>query len=110
VGHETGRRAFLLGYVHYFIFASIAAVGVGISILVNHYTHESHASLLTASLTLSIPVAVYLICPPLPAATDHPAMRIASWVAALFAVMLGFKSGAALSIALLLAVLTALLL
>jgi low temperature requirement protein LtrA len=61
-GHGTSRSAFLWGYSHYFIFAAAAAVGVSISVTIDHATHQSHVSALTANLALAVPIALFLAC------------------------------------------------
>jgi low temperature requirement protein LtrA len=54
------ERAFLWGYGHYFVFASLAAVGAGIEVASEAITHEIAAPPLLVAYSLSIPVAVYL--------------------------------------------------
>ena len=53
--------AFLWGYGHYFIFASAAAVGAGIAVLVEQATGHSHLPASSAGLALAVPVAIYLL-------------------------------------------------
>jgi low temperature requirement protein LtrA len=57
----SSRRAFTWGYVHYFLFGSIAAVGAGIGVAADYATHQSHISSLMAGMTLAIPLCVYLL-------------------------------------------------
>jgi low temperature requirement protein LtrA len=54
-------RAFVWGYGHLVVFASAAAVGAGISVAVDRSMHESQISALGAGLSLTVPVAIYLI-------------------------------------------------
>ena len=49
------------GYGHYLIFASIAAVGAGINLLVAHDLGEIEVSKVLASLAVAFPVAVFLL-------------------------------------------------
>jgi low temperature requirement protein LtrA len=54
------RVAMLWGYGHYFIFASAAAVGAGLSVAVDHYSHPEHVPAVVAGYALAVPVAFYL--------------------------------------------------
>jgi low temperature requirement protein LtrA len=54
------RVAMLWGYGHYFIFASAAAVGAGLSVAVDHYSHPAHVPAVVAGYALAVPVAFYL--------------------------------------------------
>ncbi len=58
---DTLSGAFAWGYAHYFVFASAAAVGAGIAILVDQITHHSEISRQVANASIAIPVAVYLL-------------------------------------------------
>jgi low temperature requirement protein LtrA len=58
---KTLRGAFLWGYLHYFIFASAAAVGAGVAAAVDVATRHAEASLRTTALAVALPVAVYLM-------------------------------------------------
>src|SRR3546814_17370166 len=55
------RGAFVWNFAHYFIFASAAAVGAGIAVLVDHITHHSEISRALANMAVAAPVAVYLL-------------------------------------------------
>src|SRR3546814_18560742 len=55
------RGAFVCNFAHYFIFASAAAVGAGIAVLVDHITHHSEISRALANMAVAAPVAVYLL-------------------------------------------------
>jgi low temperature requirement protein LtrA len=52
--------AFLWGYGHYVLFASLAAVGAALEVAVEHGAGESHLSDAGAALALAIPVALFL--------------------------------------------------
>jgi low temperature requirement protein LtrA len=54
------ERAFLWGYGHYFVFASLAAVGAGIEVATEAITHEIAAAPLLVAYSLAVPVAIYL--------------------------------------------------
>jgi len=62
---DSLRMAFVWGYGHYAIFAAAAAVGAGLVVSVDHATHhagdEGGVTSLTAGLTVTIPVATYLL-------------------------------------------------
>jgi low temperature requirement protein LtrA len=49
------------GFGHYFVFGGTAAVGAGLAIRIDYYTHHAEVSGLTAALSLTVPVAVILI-------------------------------------------------
>ncbi|MEU4482933.1 low temperature requirement protein A [Micromonospora sp. NPDC023966] len=49
------------GYGHYFVFASIAAVGAGLAVAIDHDLHTGHASGRVAGYAVAVPVAIYLI-------------------------------------------------
>jgi low temperature requirement protein LtrA len=64
-GHEvlsSPPRAFLWGYGHYFVFASAAAVGAGLAVVVDQSTGRSHISATAAGATVAIPAAAFLFC------------------------------------------------
>jgi low temperature requirement protein LtrA len=54
------ERSFLWGYGHYFVFASLAAVGAGIEVATEAITHHIEAGPLLVAYSLAVPVAVYL--------------------------------------------------
>ncbi|WP_174399189.1 low temperature requirement protein A [Mycolicibacterium sphagni] len=61
-GHTmTFGRSFYWGYLHYFIFASAAAFSAGVEITVAERLGESHLPHVAASLTLTVPLAVFLL-------------------------------------------------
>lgn len=55
------RRSFFWGYTHYFIFASAAAFSAGVEVAVAAAVGESHLPHAVAGLTLTIPLAVFLL-------------------------------------------------
>jgi low temperature requirement protein LtrA len=56
------RRAFLWGYGHYFIFASVAAVGAGLAVSVDNEVHTGHLPAIGVGYAIAVPVAVFLVC------------------------------------------------
>jgi low temperature requirement protein LtrA len=58
---RTSPRAFAWGYGHYLVFASVAAVGAGLEVSVDHDLHVAHLSALAAGLATTVPVAVFLV-------------------------------------------------
>lgn len=55
------KRAFIWGYGHYFIFASIAAVGAGLAVNMDHITAETAINNTVASASITIPVGFFLL-------------------------------------------------
>ncbi|MCC6687078.1 MAG: low temperature requirement protein A [Fimbriimonadaceae bacterium] len=55
------KRAIKWGYGHFFVFAAAAAVGAGFAVLRETLSGESHLSLQAAELSVSIPVAMFII-------------------------------------------------
>lgn len=55
------RRALFWGYGHYLIFASVAAVGAGLAVRVDHERHQAHLSGVGSAYAIAVPVAVYLL-------------------------------------------------
>lgn len=106
-GEKSGRQAFFWGYVHYFIFASAAAVGAGIGLLVDYYSHDAHVSGLAASLSLAVPVAIYLICLPFHMEGRVMKQRVLPRVAGALCIAAAWLPWAAVSIATILCALTA---
>jgi low temperature requirement protein LtrA len=49
------------GYGHYFVFASVAAVGAGLAVSIDHDLHTGHVSGRAAGYAVAVPVAVYLL-------------------------------------------------
>ncbi len=57
----TLRRSFFWGYLHYFIFAAAAAFSAGVEVVVAEHLGEGHLPHTAAALTLTIPLAAFLI-------------------------------------------------
>jgi low temperature requirement protein LtrA len=57
----TSRATFAWGYGHLPIFASIAAVGAGLSVTADHAEGHAHVSTVESGLAVAVPVAVYLL-------------------------------------------------
>jgi low temperature requirement protein LtrA len=53
-------RSFVWGYGHFFVFASIAAVGAGLHVIAFVFDDEHHVSTLTAITVIAVPVMMYL--------------------------------------------------
>ncbi|KUN07013.1 hypothetical protein AQI95_11865 [Streptomyces yokosukanensis] len=61
-GHlRASGQAFLWGYGHYLIFASVAAIGAGLEVAVEHAVGKTHISTLSASAAVTLPTALYLL-------------------------------------------------
>ncbi len=58
---STLNSSLIWGYGHYFIFASIAAVGAGLNVAVEYDLREIHVSDALAGFALTVPVALFLI-------------------------------------------------
>lgn len=58
---DAPHRALLWGYGHYAVFASAAAVGVGIQVVADVIEGQSEIGARAAALSIAIPVAVYLV-------------------------------------------------
>lgn len=54
-------RSLRYGYTHYFVFAAAAAFSAGIEVQLDMLTHKSHISDIAAALTVSLPIAVFLL-------------------------------------------------
>jgi low temperature requirement protein LtrA len=55
------RVGFTWAYGHLFIFASIAAVGTGLAVVVDQVTHHTEISMTAAGMAVAIPSALYVI-------------------------------------------------
>lgn len=55
------RGAIFWGYGHYFAFSSVAAVGAGLAVAVDHDLHAGHVSGRVAGYAVAVPVAVFLV-------------------------------------------------
>jgi low temperature requirement protein LtrA len=61
-GLERHRgRSFFWGYVHYAVFAALAALGAGLDVVVHFVGGHSELSSVVATYCVAIPVAVYLV-------------------------------------------------
>lgn len=58
--HHFRDRAFLWGYGHMLIFASIAATGAGLHVAAYYIEHKAHIGEVAAVLTVAIPVFAYV--------------------------------------------------
>jgi low temperature requirement protein LtrA len=57
----SNRVAFVWSYGHYLVFSSIAAVGAGLSVAVDHRVGHTHLPGWAAGLAVTVPVAVFLL-------------------------------------------------
>jgi low temperature requirement protein LtrA len=55
------RKAFIWGYGHLFVFASAAAVGAGLAVVVDYTTHHAEIGPVGAGAAVAIPAALYLL-------------------------------------------------
>jgi low temperature requirement protein LtrA len=53
--------AFVWGYGHYLVFASVAATGAGLAVATDQLSHHSDLTQLEAAFCLTIPVSLYLL-------------------------------------------------
>lgn len=61
-GLRTSMRVSLTwGYGHYLVFASVAAVGAGLAVAVDHDLHVAHLPAVAAGMATTVPVAVFLL-------------------------------------------------
>lgn len=58
---STLPRSFTFSYLHLPIFASVAAVGAGLAVAIDHATHHSEIDDTGAALSVAIPVVVFLL-------------------------------------------------
>jgi low temperature requirement protein LtrA len=72
------RKAIFWGYGHYVVFASVAAVGAGLAVVIDE--HAGHAAIgpAGAGFAVAIPVVVYLLC--LGVLHHRPADRGTRWL------------------------------
>ena len=61
VDEITRRTAFVFGYAHYFVFASVAATGATLAVLVDVLQHDAHLGHRTALALLAVPCPIYLL-------------------------------------------------
>jgi low temperature requirement protein LtrA len=57
----SNRVAFVWGYGHYLIFASAAAVGAGLAVVIDHATGHASISRTVAAFAVAVPVVVFLL-------------------------------------------------
>lgn len=57
----SNRVGFLWGYGHYVVFASAAAVGAGVAVVVDSVLHQAHVSDTGAAAAFTIPVVLYVL-------------------------------------------------
>jgi low temperature requirement protein LtrA len=55
------RSSMIWGYGHYLVFAAVAAIGAGLEVSVDYDLHETHLPSAAAAMTVTVPVAVYLL-------------------------------------------------
>src|SRR5215213_7792777 len=72
------RTAFIWGYGHLLVFASAAAVGAGLAVVVDYTTHHAEIGAVGAGAAVAIPAALYLLS----LWVLHERPRAASWVEA----------------------------
>ncbi|MEU0204865.1 low temperature requirement protein A [Streptomyces canus] len=58
---RSNKQAFLWGYGHYLVFASAAAIGAGLEVVVEQAVGKAHVSTLAASAAVTLPTALYLL-------------------------------------------------
>ncbi|MFF0082463.1 low temperature requirement protein A [Streptomyces canus] len=58
---RSSKQAFLWGYGHYLVFASAAAIGAGLEVVVEQAVGKAHVSTLAASAAVTLPTALYLL-------------------------------------------------
>ncbi|MFC1412499.1 low temperature requirement protein A [Streptacidiphilus sp. N1-12] len=58
---RSNRQAFLWGYGHYLVFLSLAAIGAGLEVAVEHATGAAEASGLLAAAVVTVPTGIYLV-------------------------------------------------
>ena len=79
-------RSYIWGYGHYFIFASLAAIGAALEVAVEAVNHHAEAGPITVGYALAIPVAVFLLllwllhAPIVDRVVIHPAATISAVV------------------------------
>jgi hypothetical protein len=61
LSRREGSLSFIWGYGHYFVFGGAAAVGAGLAVNVDQATRNTALTDVEAALTVTVPVAVYLI-------------------------------------------------
>jgi low temperature requirement protein LtrA len=80
-GLEANRRgAFFWGYAHYVVFAALAALGAGLEVIVNFAGGGSTVTPEAAVMSVSIPVALYLVALVVVHVRILPGILIHVWV------------------------------
>lgn len=59
--HAHRRRGFPWGYLHLFIFGSVAATGAGLHVAALYIGHESHIGAVATVLSVAVPLAVFML-------------------------------------------------
>jgi low temperature requirement protein LtrA len=90
---EEGLRvsrnvAFLWGYAHYAVFASVAALGAGLEVALESTRHASHISPTTAGGAVAVAVSVYLLVTGVVLDRLRPGTVLTARIIAPFAVVL----------------------
>jgi len=103
---STPRRAFVWGYAHYLVFAAAAAVGAGLSVVVDAVTGHTPMGVGAATWAVAIPVAIYVLCLWLLMDRGHgkSLVRAPGPIAALLVLLTPFAPGGVLTLGLLMAV------
>ncbi|MEZ5979017.1 MAG: low temperature requirement protein A [Planctomycetota bacterium] len=57
---HSAKRAFLWGYGHYFVFASVAAIGAGLASSIDLVQGRAQADATVVGASVAVPVAIYL--------------------------------------------------
>ncbi len=85
----SNRVGFVWGYVHFVVFASAAAVGAGVAVMVDSVTHHAHISDTGAAASFTIPVILYVTVVALIEALTHglPRSRVSAFAVALCVVV-----------------------
>jgi len=81
----SNRVGFVWGYVHFVVFASAAAVGAGVAVVVDSVTHHAHISDTGAAASFTIPVVLYVAVVAFIEALTHglPRARVIAFAVAL---------------------------
>ncbi|WP_199424489.1 low temperature requirement protein A [Actinotalea solisilvae] len=58
---RTLRQSFTWSYLHLLIFASVAAVGAGLAVAIEHATHHGEIGDVAAGASVAVPVAIFLL-------------------------------------------------
>jgi low temperature requirement protein LtrA len=58
--HQQSWESYLFGFGHYAIFASGAAIGAGLAVRVDYWSHAGHTSAMVSAATVTVPTAVLL--------------------------------------------------